>query len=211
MSERIFEEKNRIRTELRTRREGLDPKIQASLSKKITEKLMSLDEFSGGKAAGLRFSLFKSFGGEVDLSDFHACLEAQAALIYYPVIEEGIMYMGEMDYKSRSVFVEGELGIKEPSDFMRELVPMDVVIIPGLAFSLKGGRIGFGKAYYDRYLASYPPGKRPLIVAPAYDFQVFEDFPLSDHDMPLDILVTETFIHRVDMEDKIKQMKRMER
>lgn len=63
----------------------------------------------------------------------------------------------------------------------------DICIIPGLAFSKKGARLGRGKGYYDRYLERFSGVK----IGIAYSEQLEEDVPCEEHDQLLDGVVTD--------------------
>lgn len=64
------------------------------------------------------------------------------------------------------------------------------MVVPGVAFSISGERIGYGKGYYDRYLNHYP-GKIYLIGA-SYEMQLENDRWKSDRfDRKMDIVITE--------------------
>lgn len=66
---------------------------------------------------------------------------------------------------------------------------IDVVLLPGSVFDLKGGRLGYGGGYYDRFLAQNAP--KALRIGLAFEFQVVDLVPTMAHDQPLDYLVTE--------------------
>ena len=69
-----------------------------------------------------------------------------------------------------------------------DLRDISLVIIPGIAFDLKGHRIGFGLGYYDRLLKKTNCPK----VGLAYEFQIIENVPgIEPNDVPVDIIVTE--------------------
>lgn len=74
--------------------------------------------------------------------------------------------------------------------------PLDLVIMPGLAFDRKGLRLGRGGGYYDKFIAlckskAAQLGKQPpLLVALAFQAQIFETVPTDELDQPIDILVT---------------------
>ncbi|MCO5143948.1 MAG: 5-formyltetrahydrofolate cyclo-ligase [Oligoflexia bacterium] len=66
---------------------------------------------------------------------------------------------------------------------------LEILFIPLLAFDSKGGRLGQGKGFYDRYLDRFT-GKR---VGVAYDCQFFDgDLPMEEHDHCLDLVITPT-------------------
>jgi 5-formyltetrahydrofolate cyclo-ligase len=64
---------------------------------------------------------------------------------------------------------------------------LEFVIVPGVAFDRRGGRIGYGKGYYDRLLAR----GRMLKIAAAFEVQVVDALPMAPHDVPMNLLITE--------------------
>ncbi len=61
-----------------------------------------------------------------------------------------------------------------------------LVLMPGLAFTKDGDRMGYGGGYYDRFLANEPA--HPT-VALCYDFQIVEYIPTEDYDVPVDLVL----------------------
>jgi len=91
----------------------------------------------------------------------------------------------------------GEYRILEPKPLLREapenqvsLKDIDLIIVPGVAFDPSGGRLGHGRGYYDRLLAS-KPAATPLIAL-AFDCQVVDSVPMQPHDIRVDRIVTES-------------------
>lgn len=83
----------------------------------------------------------------------------------------------------------GAFGILEPI----KTVPcgydeIDAVVVPGLVFDKKGGRIGYGKGYYDRFFEN----TNAVRIAFCYDFQIVETAATEEHDVGMDIIVTES-------------------
>ena len=73
---------------------------------------------------------------------------------------------------------------------------IDLLVVPGLAFDDKGGRLGQGKGYYDRFISEMRVGgekKKPLLVAVGLEASFLEgdegSVPMSTHDFPMDALV----------------------
>jgi len=96
-----------------------------------------------------------------------------------------------------SELVEGAYKILEPKPELRALPAktvkpqeLDLVMVPGTAFDLRGGRMGQGKGYYDRLLSNARPDA-PL-VALAFDCQIFEEIPVAAHDVFMDLVLTES-------------------
>ena len=85
----------------------------------------------------------------------------------------------------------GAFGIWEPiPNPTRRVAPdaFDLVLVPGLAFDLDGGRLGRGAGFYDRFLASLPPKTR--LIGVALDEQIVAKTPRDAFDLPVDALAT---------------------
>ncbi len=65
------------------------------------------------------------------------------------------------------------------------------MLVPGLAFDARGGRLGYGAGFYDGLLASGVPDNAPL-VAGAFEAQMVPEVPRDDHDVPVDLVITES-------------------
>ena len=86
----------------------------------------------------------------------------------------------------------GTYGVPEPSPAMPEVIPgpglFPLCLVPGLAFDHKGGRLGYGAGYYDRFLEAYPfVRKIGFALSPFVVLQV----PVEPTDLRLDGLATE--------------------
>ena len=86
----------------------------------------------------------------------------------------------------------GPRGILEPDINRCKIVPVDCIdlaIIPGVAFDEKGGRIGSGEGYYDRFIPKLSITTRK--VALALECQIIQQVPVESHDKHVDIIITE--------------------
>lgn len=82
----------------------------------------------------------------------------------------------------------GPYGIKQPQTADAPL-PVDentVILTPGVVFDEKGGRIGYGKGYFDKFISKHTL----TTIGIAYDFQVLPSVPTESHDRPMNAIVT---------------------
>ncbi len=190
--------KEEIRRFVRNLRSEQDKAEIIRKSSMITGNLFDLQELRPDFLSGKNVALFKSFDGEPDMDDAYKKLDHNGAICFFPVIKAGRLYMRVpgSENSDDDRFHRGELGILEPAGSDYSFTAMDIVLIPGIAFSETGNRIGFGKGYYDKYLAEYYPEDLPLIIAPVFDFQIISGIIAESHDIPVDIIVTESKIIR---------------
>ncbi len=90
-----------------------------------------------------------------------------------------------------SDLVAGYRGILEPDPARTPQVGLsrlDLVLVPGLAFTRQGARLGYGEGYFDRFLATLPA--RVWRVALAYAGQVTDRVPADPWDVPMHAIVT---------------------
>ena len=92
---------------------------------------------------------------------------------------------------SATEFSQGRFGILEPTG-ERRVAGRDqeelVVFVPGVAFDLRGNRLGRGKGWYDRLIKEL--GEATL-VAIAYDFQIVDEVPAEEWDQRVHYVITE--------------------
>mgnify|MGYP003817025179 CR=1 FL=1 len=90
----------------------------------------------------------------------------------------------------------GHYGIREPKPACPVVRDDEIriVLIPGAAFDPKGGRIGYGGGYYDRWIAQRKRSGEnpPTIIAPCFETQLTGSIPMEPHDQRVDWLVTES-------------------
>jgi len=82
--------------------------------------------------------------------------------------------------------------ILEPREECLHFVPVEeieVVIVPGVAFDRDGGRIGFGKGFYDNFLKE--TSSKACTIGIAYQFQIVDKLPVGKADVSVDIIVSE--------------------
>jgi 5-formyltetrahydrofolate cyclo-ligase len=84
----------------------------------------------------------------------------------------------------------GQFGIREPKSGCPE-IPLErlgLILVPGVAFDLRGGRLGRGRGFYDRLLA----GVRGIKCGVAFDEQIVKEVPAGTLDVRMDFILTPT-------------------
>ena len=103
-----------------------------------------------------------------------------------PVVEGEEMYV--KTFALGEQMRHGTLNILEPQGkVFSALSTIDLILVPGLAFDLRGHRCGRGKGYYDRFLAQ--PEVQAKTIGVGFDFQCLPDIPTDAHDVVLDDLI----------------------
>lgn len=162
---------------------------QASLA--IQKRLLLMEEFR----VGLRIGLFAGTGKEIHTDIIFTEANRHRKEIYYPAVDEKEECLAYYRVFGLEELRPGYKDILEPASHasrLRHLNTLDVILVPGVAFDLHGGRLGFGKGYYDSCLLGFR-GKR---IALAYDFQIVSELPMSTRGQKVDWIVTETRVVR---------------
>ena len=170
--------KKALREKIRLQRKSLGKDFIKTNSELIKTKLFQTDEYK--KAKSILF--YVSFENEVDTFDMikEALLEKTVAV---PIVQEdNIVASVIKDFSNLDS--ENNYEIKEPS-VINNIENIDLVIVPGLAFDKYGNRVGFGKGYYDKFLKGHKT------IALCFDFQIFDKVPAEDHDVPINIILSE--------------------
>ena len=132
-------------------------------------------------------AMFAALPGEVDLLPLLAWDPTRCWVL--PRIDGAELRFHQVLDPARD-FVSGPLGIREPAASL-PLVPVEVVdvfLCPGLAFDVRGGRLGRGRGFYDRMLAAARPGA--LKIGICRPFQRVPDTFAEPHDVPMDEVIS---------------------
>ena len=161
----------------------MSPQLQHEHSTRITEKLRSRLVLKHiGCVAG-----YMANDGEVDLSNAFKWFQEHGIRVTVPYLREGVMRFALLQPKQR--LLRGPFGIREP-DYIEQvqMSNIDLILVPLVAFSSVGERLGRGGGYYDRALDIE---NRPLTLGIAHEFQLSDKFSTSEMDVAMDAIVTE--------------------
>ena len=114
-----------------------------------------------------------------------------------PCINKNDSSMTFRNYTSDSSLVPNSYGILEPSQ-NAEMVTPSIIIVPLVAFSLDGYRLGYGGGYYDRYIEKNLENKDLIIIGLGFSFQKYDELPNENHDQKLNWILTEKYLYKVE-------------
>lgn len=88
----------------------------------------------------------------------------------------------------------GAFHIEEPQgDDIVDPDEIELIVVPAVAYDRRGNRLGRGKGFYDRLLAS----SRAVKIGVGYDFQLVDALPAEKHDVPVDFVITQSSVIKV--------------
>jgi 5-formyltetrahydrofolate cyclo-ligase len=180
-------EKAALRARMRATRAGLPAGERAAAAAAVEATLFRLPELAG---AGTVLA-FASFGSEIPTAAILDRLARGGKRVVVPFLVEGAMEAAPAGGPT----VVTSYGAQEPAD--RTAVDpstIDAVLVPGLAFDRSGGRIGYGGAYFDRYLRRIPPSSPRIAVG--FGGQLVDRVPMAEWDERVDLVVTEAGVIR---------------
>lgn len=182
--------KNEIRKLISMQRNKLTEDFVKEKSLEIFKNLLNINEFCD---AGQVLS-YINLKNEVNTEEIINYFWKQDKNTVAPKVNGSEMeFFYFNDYKE---LVKGKFNILEPSTNHKYLYNQgDVIIIPGLAFDVFGGRVGYGGGFYDKYLSGSPS---LIKIAVAYDFQILDtEIEVDEFDIKPDYIVTEKRIIKI--------------
>lgn len=183
-----MQEKNQIRFSFRQKRAALT-ELEVSLwSEKICEVLQRQPCFQEAE----KIYFYYPLGNEANLLPLAAVALAQGKQTAFPRVDGDDMEFYQVH--GLSEFALGAFGVMEPVGGEKISAEHGLVFVPGLVFDRVGGRMGYGKGYYDRYFARYPECFKLGIC---YQMQLIPQVPCDRHDVIMDGVVTEQRIFKV--------------
>lgn len=175
--------KNELRRTMKALNRAMDAGARAAASARIIARMEALDAFARARTVGL----FCAMGDEPDLTGALQRWRATKRLAV-PRVEGATMRF--FDYDPQTLF-PGAFGILEPGPSARLCRPeeIDLLIVPGVAFTADGRRCGRGRGYYDQYLAL--AGFRAVKIGVCFAHQLIDALPCEPHDIRMDGVVTD--------------------
>ncbi|MBQ6333640.1 MAG: 5-formyltetrahydrofolate cyclo-ligase [Erysipelotrichaceae bacterium] len=173
------QEKKKLRKKCLEKRNSLSIEERKAFSLIICEKLKPYLKDKNVMS-------YLAFASEVDVS--YCDLDHKFA---YPVIGDDHSMKA---YRSNGNFILNSYGIKEPDPLTSTIIPkeeLEFIIVPCVGFNAFKQRLGHGGGYYDRYLKDC----KALKIGVAFEVQKLEEIFSEEHDIPLDLIITEKSVY----------------
>jgi 5-formyltetrahydrofolate cyclo-ligase len=180
-------EKAQLRAALRAARAALPPELRAQYSRRIRGRVQRLKAIRNART----IFAFISYDAEVDTHPLLDRWLREGRRLAVPYIAGG--QMQAVRFGGWEELVTGALGILTPRRAEPDDGPFDIAITPGVGFTRRGERLGYGKGYYDGWFRDNRVG---LKIAVAFEAQLVDRLPVHDRDVPVDLIVTEQRVIR---------------
>ena len=186
-------ERERVRAEVLRQREGLVPEVRAVFSQQIVDSVMRWIQSERFDAV----MLYLSMRSEVETDTLLAKLLHAGKHICAPVVDtDQHRLIPRRIREVETALVRHRYGMLEPNTTcpVFPISQLQLIVVPGIAFDGKGYRLGYGKGFYDRFLASCP---HAIPIGLAYQIQVVENTFPHVWDVPVKHIFTE--LGRIDI------------
>jgi 5-formyltetrahydrofolate cyclo-ligase len=177
----ITEEKKVLRKAIMELRKALNQEEKEQYDQWISEQLWLKLETLKAEVV----HAYLSMGTEINITPFlEKALAAKKTVICPKTLPK--RQLEHLQLQALNQVEEGRWGTTHPASGTLYQGPIDLIIVPGLAFDSENYRLGYGGGYYDNFLANYPKAYK---LAVAYPFQIVRKVPKELHDFQLDAVL----------------------
>lgn len=206
----IFKQKKALRLVVKRDLKSMDPTLRSEEDEAIQRIVMEAPWFKAckGLCAYISCSALREVDTSRILSHILSSHSEMRKKLFVPRVEDRNRNMRMLNISSTEDLIANSMNILEPApldaegnereDVLFANEPVDLLILPGLAFDKAGRRLGRGGGYYDTFLSRYQElaekrnWKQPLKVALSYSVQIVDEgtIPLTPNDVLVDALVS---------------------
>ncbi|MBO5756768.1 MAG: 5-formyltetrahydrofolate cyclo-ligase [Clostridia bacterium] len=176
--------KKELRAAFKAARADMNEQERAARSREICTQILQSPLY----ADACCILLYAATGEEIDLSAVAEDARARGKTVAYPRCLDKAGHMAFFVVDTPARLIEGSFGILEPSEDCLPWQPSAdaLCIVPALAVDAFGNRIGYGKGYYDRFLAEF----EGVSACAVYHCGMADTLPMQDHDCSVGYIVT---------------------
>jgi 5-formyltetrahydrofolate cyclo-ligase len=181
--------KTELRAAITARRAELSLPTRQSANHSISTQIFAL----GGYRDAQTVLAYMSFGAEFSTSELVRGTRERDKALVLPRINRPERQLDLFQVRNVDAdLIAGTWGILEPNPERCARISeeeIDFVLVPGVAFDADCNRLGYGGGYYDRLLEGLGPFA--TLVAAAFSVQIVDRIPIEEHDVAVDLVVTE--------------------
>jgi 5-formyltetrahydrofolate cyclo-ligase len=188
--------KRHLRRRMRSLRAAIPERARALRSDSLVARLLELPELVSARSIALFWPMEGQM--EVDVRKLDQEYRSRGVRVFYPRVGVAEPHAPEFaETASTEDLVESGRGFLEPvaSNLVATRGDIDVVIVPALAVSATGHRIGYGSGFYDAVLPTLSPPA--CAIAVAFDFQLLAEVPTMAMDVACALVVTDARVLRM--------------
>jgi 5-formyltetrahydrofolate cyclo-ligase len=183
----IEQEKHALRSTIRQRLAELDAVARRASGERLVARLTALPVWCHARSV----LLFAPMSSEPDVDQLWHGDHLENKMGVYPAVSgQGLLLFRV--HKLEDLRRVPPWNLRQPvpdPDKQVAIGAVDLILVPGLAFDMRGGRLGRGGGFYDRLLETRDP-KRTVALGVCFEFQRVEHLPLAPHDALLDGVVS---------------------
>ena len=170
----------------------MDAAVLRKKSSQACRLLVNTAEFQSAHVVMMFLSLPDEIDSSVAIK--HALIAHKRVAVPRVDFAQKIMLPVELKNLDEEMFTD-RYGIKVPLNSAHiNIADIDLVVVPGLGFDTQGNRLGRGGGYYDKFLSN--PRCRAIKCGFAFEEQLIESIPMHNHDIKVDMLVTDNCMRR---------------
>jgi 5-formyltetrahydrofolate cyclo-ligase len=177
-----------LRASALSARRELGPSERQQAAEAVVARLRWLPELRRARTV----LLYAALADELDVGGLVGPLRAAGVRTLFPRVRgDRLELVAASDLLTLTL---GYRGVQEPAGPAIDPAVVEAAVVPGVAFDLRGTRLGHGGGHYDRLLAGLPAGCAR--VGTCFSCQLVPAVPREPHDQPVDLIVTERATHR---------------
>jgi 5-formyltetrahydrofolate cyclo-ligase len=183
-----------LRAQVLARRDQLSDEQRQAAGAVVSARAEAALQELAERAPGAIVAVYDAKGTEVSTRAIDARARQLGLRVAYPRVVRAQRWLAFHLASPEALALAG-FGLREPAEASPEVLLSDLrcFFVPGLAFDEAGGRLGWGRGYYDNTFARAP---RALRIGLAFECQVVDRVPLAEHDILLHELFTEARARR---------------
>ena len=187
----VAQTKAQVRRQMAQRLHRIPPATWQAAGQRIAVALETMAVWRNAR----RIALYLEIAAEVPASFLVTGCRKRECKLYLPVYDAECKQYVPAEWRAGDRLHPGVYGIREPvAPRWAPETHLDLILVPGRAFTGTGMRLGRGGGYFDRFLTA-PWAAAAVFIGLALECQLVDDLPADTHDIGMDWVVTEKEIH----------------